>query len=527
MPATPRSGGHPDRQRRAFVAFVAAVAIAAGCQSPTATSTPGVAPTASAGSVLTPKPSSQPSASSSAASSPSASVAASASAASGTWTSAGKMATARSGPQATLLGDGRVLVVGGDPSGEVTGQSAKVELWDPATGDWRTTESLNKARAEFALVTLADGRALVIGGRNQADQSYSSVYAFDPRPGKETWSKVGVLDTARTDPMAVVLADGRVLVAGGYRRSKPSEGAMPGARIVLAAYSPDDGGADGSERARLADVEPPNVGRALATAEIFDPTTGKSSPTGPMAFARFGAGAVRLDDGRVLVAGTSGSDGGVTVDDTAADNAEIYDPATGRFTSAGRLPGIDRQALEQQGAKGANPVPEEDPAPAANGALVASGAGDAVLIGHAGWWKHAGDITRSFRFDTASGRWSEIGQTWINVGEPEPVVLDTPGVRNLSGAMATGLPGGQVLVAGGGATSPNGSSSAAADQGAAAELYDPATDTWSALPPMPDARASGVAVTLGDGSAVLIGGYRELPDTTEYLASATRFVPGP
>jgi N-acetylneuraminic acid mutarotase len=62
-----------------------------------------------------------------------------------------------------------------------------------------------------------------------------------------------------------------------------------------------------------------------------------------------------------------------------------------------------------------------------------------------------------------------------------------------------------------------------------AELYDPATDVWSPLPPMPEARAGGAAVVLKDGSVLLVGGYDERAGTdgTEvvFLASAVRFIP--
>ena len=70
----------------------------------------------------------------------------------------------------------------------------------------------------------------------------------------------------------------------------------------------------------------------------------------------------------------------------------------------------------------------------------------------------------------------------------------------------------------------------------AASLYDPATDAWTALPPMPEPRAGGAAVTLADGSVLIVGGYNETADVGDTdcqtqdqptgLASAVRFVPG-
>jgi hypothetical protein len=231
-----------------------------------------------------------------------------------------------------------------------------------------------------------------------------------------------------------------------------------------------------------------------------------------MAFARFGASSVTLSDGRVLIVGSaSGEFGGVKVDGRAERNAEVYDPRTGRFTQAGSLPGIDRAALEKQGTKGANPVPDQDPATGQLGSLVALDDGGAVVIGWTGWWKHVGDITRSFRWDPRTNRWTEIGKTWIHVDEPTPVPLTTPGVPDLRGSMAARLPDGRILVAGA--------------EGAKGLYYDPAADRWSASPPMPKERSGGSVVVLRDGSVLIVGGVIERSSDTVILSSAIRFVP--
>jgi Kelch motif. len=436
------------------------------------------------------------------------------------------MALGRAATHAVLLGDGRVLVVGNEGY-QVSDDSTKAELWDPATGAWHETAGLNNPRADFATVSLVDGRALVTGGRNQSDQSFSSTYVYDPRPGQETWSKAGLLGTARTAPAAATLPDGRVLVAGGYYRIEPTygRGAPDG---VLAAYRPASSQETESAGPRLADIEPPNVGSALATAELFDPATDSWSATGPLNFARFGAAAVTLADGRVLVVGSGPGASGVSVDDRAYDSAEIYDPETGRFSLVGRLPDIDRPALEKLGGPGANPVPGDDSVIEDVGTIVALNDGDAVLVGHAGYWKHAGEITRSFRFEARAGGWTEVGQTYVYVGEPTEVPLVTLGVRRLAGAMVARLPDGRVLVAGGAGAIPKGSPYSNTYTTASTELYDPATDTWWPLPPMPEARAGGATVVLADGSVLLVGGYDDdSAGERIVLTSAIRFVPSP
>ena len=101
-----------------------------------------------------------------------------------------------------------------------------------------------------------------------------------------TWTLTGSMVNARVWHTATVLADGRVLIAGGV-----------------------------------------TGGGASATAEIYDAVMGTFSPTGSMNQARYAHAAVRLASGKVLVAG--GGNGGTS--------AEIYDPATGTFTPTGPM----------------------------------------------------------------------------------------------------------------------------------------------------------------------------------------------
>jgi hypothetical protein len=424
------------------------------------------------------------------------------SAASGRWVPAGTMNAARGGQAAVVLRDGLVLVVGTDAPSEYATPTTSAELWDPATSAWKRTEGLEKLRSAFGLVALADGRALVIGGLNAAEQSYSSTYIYDP--STESWAKSGLLGTARAGPSAAVLRDGRVLVAGGFYRTHP-EGAAHEESMVLAAYRP----VPRRVEPELDDVDVPPSGYALASAELFDPAKGTWSAAGPMKFARAGAAAVTLRDGRVLLVGSAGYNVTRIGGDTY-NNAEIYDPATNRFSLAGELPPIDRVALQKAGKRGANPVPEYDPEWVGTGTLVALPDGGAVLIGQAGYWKHAGDISRSFRFDAASGKWSQMGRTFVAVDEPGPIPLYTEDVADLNGAAAARFGDQWVLVAGG--------------AGAAATVFDPVTNAWSPVESMYEPRVSGQALTLLDGSVLVLGGSRYQGDERLRLTTTLRFV---
>ena len=125
-----------------------------------------------------------------------------------------------------------------------------------------------------------------------------------PVPTAGSWSETGSMITGRAEHTATLLPDGRVLVAGGV--------------------------ADGKEEV------------SLASAELYDPNTGKWSPTGSMTRPRSQHTATLLPDGRVLVAGgycpgtTKGCPPGEDPDGAMAA-AEIYDPGTGKWTATGDM----------------------------------------------------------------------------------------------------------------------------------------------------------------------------------------------
>jgi arylsulfatase A-like enzyme len=130
-----------------------------------------------------------------------------------TWSATGSLGTARLQHTATLLANGKVLVVGGvircNPGCSTTGSA---ELYDPATGTWSYTGNLNTARRLHTATLLANGQVLVAGGTSGKDV-LNSAELYDPATG--TWSSTGNLNTARDGHTATLLSTGKVLVAGG------------------------------------------------------------------------------------------------------------------------------------------------------------------------------------------------------------------------------------------------------------------------------------------------------------------------
>jgi hypothetical protein len=112
-------------------------------------------------------------------------------------------------PTGTLLPNGKVLVAGG---GDGNSFLASAELYDPASGTWTATGSLNTARYFHTATLLPNGKLLVAGG-GDGNSVFASAELYDPASG--TWSTTGSLVFGRLVHTATLLPDGRVLIAAG------------------------------------------------------------------------------------------------------------------------------------------------------------------------------------------------------------------------------------------------------------------------------------------------------------------------
>ncbi|HEX2568945.1 MAG TPA: FG-GAP-like repeat-containing protein [Polyangia bacterium] len=210
----------------------------------------------------------------------------------GRFVPTGDLTSPRQGHTATRLANGQVLLAGGYDGTRVR-YLAESELYDPATGTFRPTGSLQEARQLHSATLLGDGRVLILGGVGTSG-ARASAEIYDPRSG--LFTAAGQLRGPRLLHGATLLADGRVLVTGG------TSGVLVGAP-------------------------------ALATCELYSPVTRVSYPAASMSVPRQQHSATLLGDGRALVVG------GATSYDTTTTlgSVEIYDPLRRSFTAAAPL----------------------------------------------------------------------------------------------------------------------------------------------------------------------------------------------
>src|SRR5262249_40313484 len=163
-------------------------------------------------------------------------------------------------------------------------------------GAFTVTANMTTPRFFHTATLLADGRVLIAGGgsrdaRTGAFITESSAELYDPRTG--AFAATGAMTTPRSRHTATLLPDGRVLIAGGA--------ANVNAR-----------------------------GSALASAELYDPRTGTFSATGEMVTARDSPTATLLNNGKVLIVSWCYTDTGFSC---FPSDPELYGPQTGTLAA--------------------------------------------------------------------------------------------------------------------------------------------------------------------------------------------------
>lgn len=308
---------------------------------------------------------------------------------------------------APLPGD-LLLIAGGIPPFPQESHVPRTIVYDRAQNRWLTNPDWPEARAGATLTLLADGRVLLAGGLVQPAAPPGEPVPEPVLPAaarllnaqRTAWVTSGEMVTPRWSHAAVRLADGRVLVSGG-----------------------------------IADRT------ALDSAEIHDPQAGSWQPTGSLVAGRFGHRQLLLGDGRVFTVGNR-----LTAPvPFFASSAQVWSPATGEFSET---------------------VPMQ--VPRAEAALARLADGRVLVAG--GGPDSGGQRDRSAEvYQPTTGTFTRVAD--MNLGR--------------QGAWAVTLPNGRVLVAGG--TGPG---------TAAVEVYDPVADSWQLLADQPVAAPGAPLVAL-------------------------------
>ncbi|MFI7121768.1 Kelch repeat-containing protein [Amycolatopsis sp. NPDC049868] len=262
---------------------------------------------------------------------------------SGKWGPARSMSEPRFGHTATLLPNGKVLVAGGLNARDAKSNHtlASAELYDPETDTWSVTGSMHDARAESQAVLLPDGRVLVAGGWHSTGpwQGTSLSYCEIYTPATGSWEPTGSMATPRGQHQATGLADGSVLVTGGFSRgfgpgpvldwhSLASTELYDAATGIWRPAEPMPWGLDRHRAVLLRDggvlivggTDEGSLSGGYAGTIVYDPAARTWAGVGGLSEGRYGHAALLLDDGRVLVAG------GLTAAQLAASPTEVFTP---------------------------------------------------------------------------------------------------------------------------------------------------------------------------------------------------------
>jgi len=387
-----------------------------------------------------------------------------------TWTAAANMTAVRgNGHTATLLASaegGKVLVAGGSDGNFV----ATAELYDPIADIWSVAASMNTPRALHNAALLPDGQVLVAGGSENGIGAHHLASTERYNPATNTWTAtVGSLATPRQGSAATLLPSGQVLVSGG----QDDTSAFDSTEL----FDPATGAwsaAGTSVSSSVTKVSLLPSGKVLAVPDVgtqprlYDPAANTWSNAASISAARLMPTLTLLPSGKLLVAGGRGVAANFT-------SAEVYDEATDTWTATGAIPSDHGSA-----------------------AAVLLRSGQALVMG---------GTTSGSTATNAVDLYNPATNTWA----PQAPMLTQ---RFYFGA--TLLHDGRVLVAGGYSSS---------DYTTAVELYDPVANTWTATGPLATARGEHTVTLLPSGKVLVAGGWTRIAGTPTSVPNAELYDP--
>jgi len=248
-----------------------------------------------------------------------------------TFAPAAEMSVALWAHSATLLQNGKVLIAGGDRSGPyLTKCEGTAELYDPVSDTISPAGKIIEGRTQHSATLLADGRVLIAGGYASRDLDSAEVY----EPSTRTFTTTGKLSTAISNHSALLQPDGKVFLAGG--------------RGSMQVYDPEAGTfsqitdpgpvSQYSKSLQLTNLKVLTTVGSMVLNTIYDP--GTQSLTFPENQANYRKGVFStvtlMPDGNVLITGGSRSHceaSGIA----GIDSLHLFDPVANRLWGAGKM----------------------------------------------------------------------------------------------------------------------------------------------------------------------------------------------
>ena len=230
--------------------------------------------------------------------------------ATGKWTVTGSMSVGRTAFTATLLQNGEVLVAGG--SDYAINCYATAELYNPSTGQWKLTGSMTRQRCLHSATLLPNGDVLVSGGANSiydySKPTVNSSEVYNPSTGE--WTATGSLNDSRASAATLLLESGEVLTAGGY--SNAGNGAANTYLTSAELYNPSTGAwslttsmSPGASLPTTPDLLSEGDVLIANDHQFYDPTTATWTATGAIPLVSVAlTNATILDNGEVLATGS-------------------------------------------------------------------------------------------------------------------------------------------------------------------------------------------------------------------------------
>lgn len=191
------------------------------------------------------------------------------------------------------------------------------EIYDPITGTWSLVNNMSTGRYGQTAILLADGRVLVAGGAGPRGDGVYTVQAEVYDSSSNVWRNAAPMSTPRGFYTAGLPQKGNVLVAGGLtlpanesnRTASAELFQPPTGRWALAQSMNVERSAGTYGGTLLPDGRFLIAGGRTRSAEVYEPSANKWSLIGSMATSRSFHTVTLLSNGTVLVSGGENADG--------------------------------------------------------------------------------------------------------------------------------------------------------------------------------------------------------------------------